>query len=286
MVDVPLDESKIDICLVRKDDDENIAVGIQFIVRGEIKHTHCFRTPFRLEGHAIDDVCVECKQVVGYPANDGKQQLILAGIISNSCICACPTCTCQRGNFGVWCARIWKFRRKRDGVEGPCFQDAKIRLGDMDLVSCYERYEKETCDGQLTLTATEKRAVSVKCCSVSKPALLRTHPCKISSDSMHVSMGVANGGTDAMRGEIRILTKDEPFIANARSVWVRVEKMLDQLALTPSKEVQPILMPLHKTSLKLRKQVAKLRKKVEKLKAKERDLENWTKKRGNKARKK
>jgi len=95
-------------------------VGVQFIVGTEVKHNQQFRSPLYLDESSLSDIKVEMQQVIGIPANDMKQQLILGGIPSNSCICACAACTCERENFGRISERLWKLECERRLAKGGC----------------------------------------------------------------------------------------------------------------------------------------------------------------------
>ena len=64
----------------------------------------------------FDKIALHCVQVIGFPANDGKQQLIILGDISNAGICGCASCDCQREHFGVWSDLLWSHYQKRMGA--------------------------------------------------------------------------------------------------------------------------------------------------------------------------
>ena len=78
------------------------------------------------------------------------------------------------------------------------------------------------------------------------------------------SSGLANHGNAEMRKEIRELEDDQPFMVSARRTKVEVENLRKQLTISSPKDVDvvPLLLPLHKESMKLRKELAKHKKKV------------------------
>ena len=67
-----------------------------------------------------------------------------------------------------------------------------------------------------------------------------------------------------MRKEIRELEDDQPFMVNARSTKEEVDNSLKELTISAPKDsaVVPLLLPLHKESMNLRKEMAKHKKKV------------------------
>jgi len=203
-------------------------------------------------------------QVMGFPCDDGKQQLILAGIISASSLCACLTCMCERSKFGVIPSRLWKLKQRIQGVQGPAPQDAPLRVGDNDLVQCSARMKDQTLDGKIVHTADYMRALKLQNGSVNKDPLRPTHPMKCFTEPCHGSSGLANHGNAEMRKEIRELEDDQPFMVNARRIKEEVEDLLNQLTISAPKDadVVPLLLPLHEESKKLRKVVTKHRKKV------------------------
>ena len=120
-VEIPLDEDTLQYRFVgdmNEEGDETLVVGVQFLVGGSVKHGQRFRRPLKLAGmeqmdHDVSRISVMMLQVIGVPANDGKQQNILLGDISNSGICACPSCRCMRVDFGKWSRRLLKHCEKK-----------------------------------------------------------------------------------------------------------------------------------------------------------------------------
>ena len=252
--------------LVQSKDDSNAAVGVQIRVGTRVVHTQKFRRQVIIPDNKLSEVTAELTQVKGYSCCDGKQDSILSGDIHSASICACTSCVCERERFGIMSERLWK-RKQSQGVEGPSFLDPKARVGEMDVATCAARYAAETCNGIMKFTKSEMRTLSVGCASVKRPPLLLIPQVKKLQDPMHISAGCANHAFDEMRKDIRELEKDEPFMVNARKTKSDIGKMLDALTISSpkDKEVEPVLLPVHKESLKLRKEVVKLRKKVKAL---------------------
>ena len=69
-------------------------------------------------------------------------------------LCACPSCTAERGTFGHITGRLWKLLQERKGIQGPPCKDASSRDGDMDIVSCAVRFKKKTVGRELIHTAS------------------------------------------------------------------------------------------------------------------------------------
>ena len=101
------------------------------MLHGEMVHTQRFRSPLDLTGMIMSDVTLQMQQVIGIPANDGKQQLILAGIPGCGCTGACPNCTSQRVKWNNPSERLWKIMVERKLETGACpHKDAPKRTGN------------------------------------------------------------------------------------------------------------------------------------------------------------
>ena len=187
-VDIPLGTSKIFVQLVLSGDGiDGIAVGVQFFVDTIIVHCHRFRVPLNLLGITASDISTSINQVLGFPINNGKQQLILMGIPGPTAVCACPSCTCERGAFGHMCSRLWKLMQKR-GIEGPPCCDAPRRVDDMATIECATRFKLKTLDGDIISTATALREAKVDSVSVEKMPLWNIHYIKTIFDPLHASV--------------------------------------------------------------------------------------------------
>ena len=137
---IPLVAVKVGINIVVGKEDRSNVVGVQFVVGSEVVHTQRFRSPLKLNKDKVSDITLEIQQVIGIPANDGKQQNILAGISNNSTLCPCPACTREKSGFGKLSQRMWKLKKARGLVEGDCpHEDAQLRDGDMSLDACAKR---------------------------------------------------------------------------------------------------------------------------------------------------
>ena len=208
-ISIPLEVTKIFLRLIRSKVNKDVDVGVQLLVGDGILFTRRFCVPLIVYDWSSAVFKTECHQVQGFPAKDGKQQLILAGDISNSAICACVSCTGERHNFGVWPNFLWTLRQNRDGVQGPAYHDPQKRVGAMDVATCAARYAEPTFDGKVNHTQEQKREITVECASVIKPPLLNVHIVKNSSGSLHVSSGIANHGLDECRSEILLMEDDK-----------------------------------------------------------------------------
>ena len=234
-INIPLDVQNLFVRFVKSKGDDSVAVGFQLLIGHDVIHTQQFRTPMLLVDVQHSDISTTITQVVGFPANDGKQQHIISGNIHCAGICLCTSCTCQREYGGIMSSRLWGLHQQHHGVQGPAFQDPPKREGDMSFVACAERYDKETMGGAMRPTKKQKREITITCGNVTKPPLLITPAKKNNMDPLHVSAGTANHGLEEMRKEIREVEDDEQFMVNARLAKVDMDKLQAQLELTRPK---------------------------------------------------
>ena len=233
----------------------------------ETKYTHRFRTPFELDDMKIgEDITASIEQIIGFPPNDGKQQLICIGIPSNSCRYACPTCTCHRDDFGNWSERLWQARVKLGLKKGPWpHKNVTLREGHWSFQSCLDRFNKETKNGELLPqkgTKLEER-LSNNTASVSKTIGLHVWPDINCGDCMHLSAGMINHTMNKIRKQLRAFEHDSAFMTRMVEVKDEVEKVLQELEVKDKKisggedRLESILAPLHKESMSLRNEMSK-----------------------------
>ena len=104
---IPIVENRIDVCIVTGKYNELAGVGVQFVFHGEVVPTQKFRSTLDLNGRGISTIKLTMQQVMGTPANNGKQQLVLEGIPCPTCIFACPSCMCDRESWNAPSERMW-----------------------------------------------------------------------------------------------------------------------------------------------------------------------------------
>ena len=119
-VQIPLEVEKICAQLVVKAGDASTGLGVQFLVDDRPVHTQPMRAPLKLKDGSINGVKTVLQQVLGFPANDGKQTGLLSGISTCSCLCVCTGCTVERENFGNMSECLWKLWMKRLNKDDPC----------------------------------------------------------------------------------------------------------------------------------------------------------------------
>ena len=247
------------------------------------------REPIELGSTDFGDIAINCDQVMGFPSNDGKMQNILGGDISNAGIVPCTKCISQRRFFGRWTDRLLGLRQP--AIQYVAAEKPKLRVGEMSTEACAARYEENLIGNHQILTADQKREQTIACANCFKPPLLNTHPKKLTNDPLHISSGIANKGPDEMRVQIRELEENNVFLENAKRAEVKISKVLQQLSLTPQithvekdididdeeltledlavyeAPIEPLLLPVHKESLALRRAINKLTAKVAELEA-------------------
>ena len=154
---------------VEEEDDAMLVVGVQFVVDGRVALTQKFRRPLKLVATDAGLIRVAAWQVIGFPANDGKQTCILVGNISNSGICACPSCMCQRHNFGLWPERLKELYEQRHGEVAAATRKSmenNLRVGEFSVEELAKIFEKKNLDGGVRLTAKQWRRLMIECGSV------------------------------------------------------------------------------------------------------------------------
>ena len=99
-VEIPLEASTVCVQFVTRSNRPSLAIGLRFTVDDKPVYTQQFKRPITLPS----DRCAEVRlmQVMGFPANDGKQSNQLSGNIGCQSICACPGCGQQQKFFGNW----------------------------------------------------------------------------------------------------------------------------------------------------------------------------------------
>ena len=117
---IPIDKNRIAVRIVTGKDNELDGIGVQFVLHDEVVLTQKFRSKMDLKGRGISTIKLTMQQVMGAPANDGKQQLVLVGIPGPTCICECPACTLKRENWDTPIKRMWNLMVERGLQVGDC----------------------------------------------------------------------------------------------------------------------------------------------------------------------
>jgi hypothetical protein len=151
-------------------------IGIQ-ILGGSIQS--CFSFQFRNsipllneeDGLDLSDiVSIECKQIIGIPANDKKCDLTLGGVCSASASKSCMKCLSDKTQFHLPSEAVQKYRELN---KQPTIKDAQLKEGENAMDKCYERFELLTGNGKLNVAAEKLKFLSDKCGSVRhKPCLI------------------------------------------------------------------------------------------------------------------
>jgi hypothetical protein len=117
-----------------------------------------------------DIVSIECKQIIGIPANDKKCDLTLGGVCSASASKSCMKCLSDKTQFHLPSEAVQKYRELN---KQPTIKDAQLREGENAMDKCYERFELLTGNGKLNVAAEKLKFLSDKCGSVRhKPCLI------------------------------------------------------------------------------------------------------------------
>jgi hypothetical protein len=93
-VNIPLDVQNLFVRFVKSKGDDSVAVGFQLLIGHDVIHTQQFRTPMLLVDVQHSDISTTITQVVGFPANDGKQQHFISGnitVLGFVCVPPAPT---------------------------------------------------------------------------------------------------------------------------------------------------------------------------------------------------
>ncbi|EJK61049.1 hypothetical protein THAOC_18519 [Thalassiosira oceanica] len=189
-------------------------------------------------------------QVVGFPAHDMKQQLVLAGIPSNSCKRPCPHCTEEDGNFNFRNCTTRMFnalKRKKPSICPVAPRDPVARTGPQWSTSaCAQRYNNEVGTGTIP-SRVHQSSVNQRCASVNKPPLIDEHG-KNSGEPTHMSMGIANKNNEKIRKYCRSVDMKLPFHQSVVEASKDVQNTLRGLLSLEAKERSSALAPLHRQS--------------------------------------
>lgn len=262
-VDISLDSQVLSIKLVKSGD---AIVGVQLLHDGDPLHTQKFDVPLQV-GESPPDISLQ--QIIGFPVNDMKQQLVVIGIKSNSCSYACPVCTCKRENFDHLSESIYNRMIEREiDVTGFRQGQASSRLDKMSVTKCKARYDKLTHNGKITPTDTKYKQIVDKCASVSEQILWDFHPAKNSGEPLHLSSGTINHTFDNMRKKIRAFEKNSSFFTEAEEALKFVEAEMDKCATTfgkmknkDSKHLNQ-MVDVHKANMKIRRKTSTNEKRI------------------------
>jgi len=239
-IDMPVDLQSMLVRLVTSKDNEKIVVGVELKIGGDVKLRQKLREPLKLPDNldtsVNGDIKLSLQQVIGIPANDGKQQNIIAGICSNSCLSPCACCTTLKANFKQMTKRLWDRMKDRGLVTGdyPYPDDIKLREGDMSTIKCAEVYCKETMDGKTKLTDGQQRDLNIVTASVKKTNLVHEPPQKQTGEPMHEAGGAINHLTDKVRKRVRELEANEPFMNIMKAAKKRADDWEEALSTTPA----------------------------------------------------
>ncbi|EJK69060.1 hypothetical protein THAOC_09721 [Thalassiosira oceanica] len=256
-VEIPVDATKLSVRLVTRQNELKTCVGVQILHEGNVIHSRRFakavgRTKTSLSKRWT--MRAQFMQVVGFPAHDMKQQLVLAGIPSNSCKRPCPHCTEEDGNFNAKHCTTRMFnaiKRKKPSISPVAPKDPVTRTGTQWSTSaCAQRYNEEVGTGTIP-SRVHQSSVNERCASVTKPPLIDEHG-KNSGEPTHMSMGVANKHNEKIRRYCREIDMKLPFYQLVVETSKEVEKTLRGLLSLEAKESSSALAPLHRESNKFR----------------------------------
>eukprot|EP00984_Skeletonema_dohrnii_P024242 scaffold13359_cov85-Skeletonema_dohrnii-CCMP3373.AAC.1 len=257
---IPLEETNVSIRAVLSNKSNNVVIGVEIVVGGEVKYTHKLRAPMTTEANC--PLSARLLQIQGHPPNDMKMGANLNGTCSNTAICPCLACVAEKSTWKRQrSAIVWNYMQKKGLIEDgeECPTDPPLREGNMSTAKCWEVWNESTVGGTVLLSKSQDRSLKIKCASVTHEPLLFIHPDKLLlSDPMHVSSGVGNRALEEMRKEVRRIEDGEDFMQIVRSTSGEVEKAMKQLDLLGGdKDVPSLLAPLHKESCSLRRRVSK-----------------------------
>lgn len=134
------------------------------------------------------------ERIHGFPANDMKMQLLLAGISSASCTYGCPNCCSPRSKFKLMpsslCKKIIELGGDLNAFEEWGAGEYKLRWNDHCPKECKVRYDQQTCG--LHMTEEIKKFVKHSSKSVTNDVLLFCQPIMNNGDPLHVQCGINN----------------------------------------------------------------------------------------------
>ncbi len=196
------------------------------------------------------------KQIVGFSANDTKQATILYGINGTSCTCTCLVCLRSKNKFHI----KPEWLQRENGIdEKEIIPDAPKREGENSYLSLYNRYNDRTANGEIGMSAEEKRQVNEETGSTTKPPLVKCPANKESMSPMHAPQGFMNHFFKAIRGTIQELEKNSEWQSQMKEVKKNVSEELtgDADFLRCRKEQLSFHQQIKKMTVKLNNEKAK-----------------------------
>lgn len=161
------------------------------------------------------------ERIQGFPCNDMKMQLLLAGISSASCTHGCPNCCSPRNDFKLMPSSLHKKIIELGGDPNKFKEwtsgDYKLRTNYYSPKKCKARYDQQTCG--LRMTEEVKKISKHSSKSVTKDVLLFCRPLLNNGDPLHVQCGINNHYNKAIWDWIKL---------NDTSFGERVQEKLDE----------------------------------------------------------
>ncbi|EJK58477.1 hypothetical protein THAOC_21391 [Thalassiosira oceanica] len=278
-------------------------VGVQIRVGGVDKLCLRFKNDSLFLGtKSVSEVKAATEQVVGFPVHDGKQQVIVAGITSNSVINPCPNCTLRKlqkwlktrdlpARFRRLAIRLGLFigpssnpaNFTGQGVAGPggtifpddteAHPDPILRTGRFDTLECAERWLATTANGTRHLTGVVAEEAKEACVSVSRKPGLREWPQKRNGDPLHIGQGIGNKANEYMRNGIRAVEEGSDFMKSLKEAMSEIGELLGGKLSFASKS-DNTLAGEHAKSIGFQKRVRLLEQKIAQLHKRREELNN------------
>ena len=226
-VKIATSQNQIKLRFVHSMDDSELIIGYQVYSSGVNVSTLRFNDPLHLRGKKISDINVASQQVIGFPANDGKQVLILTGQCYSSVLCSCPCCMREKKHKGVHPEWWQKMHQYKTGVCVPVIPDAPLREGKLSFESTAKEYQRETGSGLFGLTGAEARKINLDTGSSFLPELLNVPNQKQTHGPMHLGAGCTTHCTQA---EYDAISKKEETLPWWKSVLKLKEVVKGEIA--------------------------------------------------------
>ncbi len=161
------------------------------------------------------------ERIHGFPCNDMKMQLLLAGISSASCTYGCPNCCSPRNDFKLIPSSLHK-KIIELGGDPDKFKEwttgnYMLRVDEYSPKKCKARYYQQTCG--LHMTEEVKKISKYSSKSVTNDVLLFCHPLLNNGDPLHLQCGINNHFSKAVWDWIKF--SDTSFVE-------RVQEKLDE----------------------------------------------------------
>lgn len=165
---------------------------------------------------------VSLRHVVGFPSNDTKQSLLVAGQGTATNQCCCLVCVEDKNNFTKHIPK-WQQEMEENAMTSD-HTPAPLREGEYANEALYETWRKRTHDETIKPNKEDRLA----CGSTQKPPLLRTPIHKEPMAPMHSPQGIFTHFCAEIRSQLRTIESNSRWAQQVQQAHESVKKRVEE----------------------------------------------------------